>query len=86
MRMLRIAYSVFSVFDIDGPVLKHLDIPSVEFTLIIIGNHIGDAGLSGVEVVSEFLHLIGILALGHFGLSYPFSCKGVERSAGKDGT
>ena len=58
MRMVGIADRVFAMLYIDGPVIHHLDILSVENAVVLGSYHIVDEGLSGVEIIIQALHLV----------------------------
>ena len=84
MRIFQIADLVAAILDIDGLIGHHLDVLPVEKTFVLLGEHIGNPGLTRIEIVPEFLHFIRGAAFGHFRLSFPFSGKGVIRTAGKN--
>ena len=85
MRMLQVADRIDAVPHVDGLVRHHLDLLALEEAFGLLGDHVGDAGLAGVEVVTELLHLVGGVALLHFGLAHPFSGCLVLAAAGEDG-
>ena len=70
MRFLAVADRIFSVGDVDGLVRHHLYVPSVEDAFRLLGDHVGDPGLSRVEIVAQLLHGIGLSVLLHLRLSY----------------
>ena len=82
--ILVVADRILSVFDIDGLVRHHLDALSVQDALVIVGQHVGDEGLVGIEIVPDFLHHIIVLSLLHLRLAFPFTTEGVQRAAGID--
>ncbi len=66
-----VADRVFALGDVDGLVVHHLYVLSVEYAVVLGGDHVGDAGLARVEVVAHLLHVVGLASLGHFGLPPP---------------
>ena len=84
MRVVGIADRIFSVGDIDGPVFHHLDVAAVEYTLVVIGYHIVDERLAGIEVVVDILHLVLLAALFHHRSSGPLHLGGVKTAPGID--
>ena len=73
VRFIGITHGILAIRDIDGTVGEHLDVVPVKDALVVIGGHIGDAGLLGVEVVPHLLHLIPVAALFHHGKPGPFA-------------
>ena len=79
--MFQIADRILSLSDIDRPVRKHLDVFTMQKSVFLLCNHIGDAGFLRVEVISDFLHRICGFALFHHRLSLPFACKSIQSTA-----
>ena len=67
MRLFGVAYRIFSLGDVDGLVRHHLDVLSVQDAFRLLGHHIRDSGLLGVEIVAEFLHGVALPAVFHCG-------------------
>ena len=65
MRLFAVTDSITSMGDVDRMVRHHLDVLSVEDTVLFLSHHIGDPGLHRIKVVPDFLHLIRLVALGH---------------------
>ncbi|CCX51895.1 unknown [Alistipes sp. CAG:514] len=82
--MLKIADSVLSLGDVDGSVRHHLDVLSVKYAVILPGDHVGDPGLSRVEIVADLLHAESLLALRHLRLPLPLAGKAVVSTSGID--
>ena len=76
--------SVLSMGDVDGLVWEHLYVLAVEDSVILLGYHVGDPGLAGIEVVSDLLHVERLVTLGHHGLAFPCAGKGIIGTSGKD--
>ena len=66
MRVLAVADSVFAFCDIDGLVRHHLDVLSVQDAFLLLGHHVGDACLAGIEIVPDLLHFVGLAVIFHF--------------------
>ena len=69
MRFLTVAHGIFPVGDVYGLVGHHLDVLPVEDAVCLLGNHVGDPRLPGVEVIAEFLHGVGLAFFFHGGLA-----------------
>ena len=78
--MLQIAYGIFTLGYVDGLVRHHLDVPAMEYSFVLAGDHVGDPGLAGVEVVTDLFHVEGLAALGHYRLAFPCMVQGVIRA------
>ena len=51
----------------------------------IFGSHCcADISFAIVEIVPQFVHLVGLLALGHHRPSYPLACKRIQHAPGID--
>ena len=85
VRLVEIADRILSACDIDGLVRHHLDLLSMQEAFLLLGNHVGNPGLAGAEIIPQFLHLVCILALLHFRKSLPLLGDGIVCSAGIDG-
>jgi len=66
MRMFAVADSVFAVGYVYGLVRHHLDVPAVQYALLLLGYHIGYSGLAGIEVVPHLLHFVCLAVVLHF--------------------
>ena len=44
----------------------------MQYAVVLGGDHVGDPGLAGIEIVPDLLHVVGLVALGHHGPSHPF--------------
>ena len=69
VRFFAVADSVASVGDVYGLVRKHLDVLSVENTVLLLGQHVRDSGFLGVEVVADLFHSVGLLSFLHHRLA-----------------
>ena len=84
MRFLEVADGVHAVGDVDGLVRQHLDVAALEQAFVLLGDHVGDAGLAALEVVAELFHLVGLAALAHFGHALPLAGQRVQGAPGID--
>ena len=85
VRLLQVTDRVNALGEVDGLVRHHLDVLALQQAFALLGDHVGDAGLLGVEVVAEFVHFIRLAVFGHFGQAFPFSGGGVLAAAREDG-
>ena len=86
MGMVGIADGVFALGHIDRAVLHHLDVLAVDNAFILGGFHILDAGLAGIEIVVDLLHLVGFAVLGHHRAAHPLFRQAVVDAVGEHGT
>ena len=84
MRMFKVADRILAAFYADGLVCQHLNPGTLQQAFVLLGNHIGDSGLAGIEVIPQLFHLISILALGHFRQTLPFTGQGIKDSGCMD--
>ena len=86
MRVFEIADGILSFGYIDGPVRQHLNVLSMQESLFLLRYHVGNAGLTGVEVIPQFLHGVCGIAFFHGRLSLDLTCQRIQCSTGIDGT
>ena len=65
MRLIAVTHGVSSVGYVDRVVRKHLDVLSVKYSILLLGQHVCDPGFLCVEVVPHFLHGVGLGTLLH---------------------
>ncbi len=58
MRMFQVAHGVHAVPEVDGLVRHHFNLLALQETFRLLGDHVRDAGLLGVEIIVELLHLV----------------------------
>ena len=58
MRVLQIAYGIFTLSNVNGLVRHHLYILAVQQSLILLGYHFGYLGFSGIEIILQFFHSV----------------------------
>ena len=63
--MLGVADSIFALGDVDGLVVHHLYVLPVQDAFLLLGHHVGYPRLSGIEVIVQFLHGVGLSGLFH---------------------
>ena len=85
MRVLEVADRVHAVSHVDGLVRHHLYLLALKDAFGLLCYHVGNAGLPGVEVVIELVHLVCLGAFRHFREALPFSGEGVFLAAGEHG-
>ena len=73
MGLLQVTNGVHAVAHVDGLVRFHLDFLTLQQTVRLLGDHIGDTGFLGVEVVIQLVHLVALPVLGHFRKAFHFS-------------
>ena len=83
MRMVGVADGVFAMGEVDGLVLHHLDVAPVQDAVLVVREHVLDAGLARIEVVAHLVHVVGRRALLHHGTADPFALQGVVHAAGE---
>ena len=83
--MLKVTDGVHAVTHVDGLVRHHLDLLALKYALGLLGDHIGDACLAGVEVVVKLVHLVSLGAFRHFREALPFTREGVFLAPGIHG-
>ena len=86
MRMVQLADRVFAVREVDALVRHHLHMAAVHYGVVFVGDNILDGGLAGVEVVTHFIHVVGLASLRHYGASCPFAFQGVVYAFGEYGS
>ena len=85
MGVIFVADRVFSVRQVDGMVVHQLDVLTVQDAVGIVRDHVLDPRLAGIEVVADFLHIVGLSALGHHRTAVPDAFQAVIHAAGEDG-
>ena len=65
MGLLTVADSITAVGNIDGTVRHHLDLLSMEDSVLFLSHHIGDPGFVSLEIIPYLLHFVGRTALFH---------------------
>ena len=83
--LLQVADRIDTFLQVDGLVRHHLDALSLQQALALLGDHIGDAGLAGIEVIPQFVHLVRLPVLRHFRQAFHLPGSGVLAAAGEDG-
>ncbi len=84
VRMLRVADRVFAARDVDRLVGHHLEFLADELAFLLLGGHVLDLGLAGLEVVVHFVHLVTLAAGVHHGAAGERVGDGIERAFGVD--
>ena len=82
---LQVANGVNAVPQVDGLVRHHLDLLTLQEAFRLLGDHVGDAGLLGGEVVAKLIHLICLASFGHFRQAHHFSRRRIRAARGIDG-
>ena len=84
--MLEVTDSILAFCNVDGSVRQHLDVLSVQQTVFLLGYHVGNPGLAGIEVVSHLFHGVLGAAFFHLRLAFDFPRQRVKCSLGIDGS
>ena len=84
-----VADGILAIGDVDGLVWEHLyvlavedevaavDVHHVDVAVVLVGDHILDAGLTRIEVIAQLLHIVDFATFRHHGPSLPVGCKGI---------
>ena len=84
MRMVKVTDRIPSLGNVYGFVGHHLYVLPVEQAFFLLGHHIRNPSLPGVEVIADLLHSVGAARFGHGRLAFEFSGQCIQSTFGID--